>query len=211
MKRLAIIGASGHGKVVAEIAELNGWLDIVFFDDDIQKKSINNWEVKGDTKAFLSNKTKFDGFFVAIGNNHVRKKKTEYILSKGANNLISLRHPSAIFSKYSKIGLGSIVMAGAVVNSMSKIGMSVIINTNSTIEHDNLIQDYVHISPGVSIAGKVSIAMLTWVGIGSSIKQNISIGSNVTIGAGSAVVKNVKNNVTVFGVPAKSQLINVKH
>ena len=34
MKRLAIIGASGHGKVVADIAKKNGYKEIVFLDDD---------------------------------------------------------------------------------------------------------------------------------------------------------------------------------
>ncbi len=33
MSRLAVLGASGHGKVVADCAELVGWSDIVFFDD----------------------------------------------------------------------------------------------------------------------------------------------------------------------------------
>ena len=34
MKRLLIIGASGHGKVVADIARLNGYQEIVFLDDN---------------------------------------------------------------------------------------------------------------------------------------------------------------------------------
>ena len=203
MKRLAIIGASGHGKVVAEIAELNGWSEIKFYDDDSQKKKINTWEVKGDIETFLSDMDYFNGFFVAIGNNQIRQEKTEYILSKGVQNLISLKHPSAVLSKYSKIGIGTILMAGVAVNSMSKIGMSAIINTNSIIEHDNIIEDYVHVSPGVSIAGGVFIGTHSWIGIGSSIKQNLVIGANTIIGAGSVVVKNVDQNNTVFGVPAK--------
>ncbi len=32
--RLIIIGASGHGKVIADIAVKNGYEDIVFLDDD---------------------------------------------------------------------------------------------------------------------------------------------------------------------------------
>ena len=32
--RLVIVGASGHGKVVADIAQLNGYTDIVFLDDN---------------------------------------------------------------------------------------------------------------------------------------------------------------------------------
>ena len=33
-ERLIIIGASGHGKVVADIAELSGYKEIAFLDDD---------------------------------------------------------------------------------------------------------------------------------------------------------------------------------
>ena len=33
--KIVIIGASGHGKVVADIAKLNGYQEIVFVDDDI--------------------------------------------------------------------------------------------------------------------------------------------------------------------------------
>ena len=33
MKKIIIIGASGHGKVVADVARLNGYDEIVFLDD----------------------------------------------------------------------------------------------------------------------------------------------------------------------------------
>jgi len=36
-KKLAIIGAGGHGKVVGEIALLNQYKIIHFFDDEIEK------------------------------------------------------------------------------------------------------------------------------------------------------------------------------
>ncbi|MDC1387332.1 acetyltransferase [Candidatus Thioglobus sp.] len=206
MKRLAIFGASGHGKVVAEIAELNGWSDIVFYDDDLNRKNLEKWMIKGDIKMLISDFEEFNGFIVAIGNNKIREEKTKYILSAGVINLVSLKHPSSILSKYSEIGLGSVIMAGCVINPYCKIGGGVIINTNSIVEHDNLIQDYVHISPGACVAGGVNIGRLSWVGIGASIKQNIVIGSNVTIGAGSVVIENIDNNSTVFGVPAKKNI-----
>ena len=37
-KNLAIIGAGGHGKVVGEIAILNNFKIIDFYDDKIKKK-----------------------------------------------------------------------------------------------------------------------------------------------------------------------------
>lgn len=33
-KKLVIIGASGHGKVIADIAKKNGYHEIVFLDDN---------------------------------------------------------------------------------------------------------------------------------------------------------------------------------
>lgn len=35
--KIVIIGASGHGKVIADIAKLNGYQEIIFLDDDKTK------------------------------------------------------------------------------------------------------------------------------------------------------------------------------
>lgn len=34
LSKLVIVGASGHGKVIVDIAKLNGYDNIVFLDDD---------------------------------------------------------------------------------------------------------------------------------------------------------------------------------
>ena len=208
MRRIAIFGASGHGKVVAEIAELCGWSEVMFYDDDPKKTNLESWPVNGNMKMLISDALSFDGCIVAIGNNQVRSEKIEQLFSKGISNLVSLVHPSAIVSPYSEIGIGSVIMARSVINSFSKIGVSSIINTGSIIEHDNLIEDYVHISPGVVLAGGVHIGKGSWIGIGSSIKQNLTIGKNVIIGAGSIILENVLDNTIAFGVPAKIQKNN---
>tara|TARA_B100000795_G_C22702554_1_gene400246 strand:+ start:338 stop:955 length:618 start_codon:yes stop_codon:yes gene_type:complete len=202
MKCIAIIGASGHGKVVAEIAELSGFQKVVFFDDIKTDTYFESWEIKGNTKNLISNISNFDACFVAIGDNSIRIDKINTLLLNNAN-VISLIHPLASVSKYSKINRGSVVMAGAVINSFVTIGNSCIINTNSTIEHDCLIGDGVHISPNSAIAGGVSIGNNTWIGIGSSIKQNTVIGRNVILGLGSVLLEDLPDNVVAFGVPAK--------
>tara|TARA_B100000795_G_C22678346_1_gene390749 strand:- start:111 stop:731 length:621 start_codon:yes stop_codon:yes gene_type:complete len=203
MKRLAIFGAGGHGKVVAEIAQLCGWTDIVFFDDNDRNTSLENWLIQGNLKKFLLTIKDFDGSFVAIGDNQLRLKIVKLITSNSNNNLVTLIHPNAVISELSKVGVGTVIMAGSIINPFSSIGVSNIINTNSVIEHDNLIGDYVHISPGVNIAGSVTIGNGSWIGIGSTIKQNILIGSNVIVGLGSIVLENLPDNVTAFGSPAK--------
>jgi len=205
MKNIAILGASGHGKVIAEIAELSGFDKIAFFDDNKNEKFFESWEIHGNTESLISKLSVFDACIVSIGDNKIRMEKINLLLSNNAN-IISLIHPLASVSKYSKIQKGSVVMAGAVINSFASIGIACIINTNSTVEHDCSIGDGVHISPNVAIAGGVSIGYESWIGIGSSVKQNVTIGSHVTLGMGSVLLEDLPNNINAFGVPAKVRL-----
>ena len=203
MKCLAILGASGHGKVVADCAETAGWNEIVFFDDAWPECNINGaWDVVGDTDSLLNNLSSYDGVVVAIGDNSIRRKKQIDLLAQDAT-LISIIHPSAVVSQYAQLGVGTVVMAGAVINADSKLGSSCIVNTGATIDHDCVLGDGVHISPGANLAGGVVVGENTWIGIGAAVRQLINIGKNVVVGAGSVVVKNVADSLNVAGVPAR--------
>ncbi len=206
MKCLAILGASGHGRVVAEIAKLSGWEKIVFFDDNISvlDKEFDLLELMGGTKELISKLNDIDDCFVAIGDNKIRSEKVKLLLTENAN-IVSLVHPSAKVSSCAYIEKGTVIMAGAIINPFVKIGLSSIINSGSIVDHDCICGDFVHISPGVNISGGVEIGKNTWIGIGSSLKQNIKIGENVIIGAGSVVVENIPSQSTAFGSPAKVQ------
>ena len=200
--KLIIIGASGHGKVVADIAiKMNKWQSIVFLDDDQAIKISIGLEVIGKTADAFTYKDEAD-FFVAIGNNAVREKVQEKLIEDGLN-VVSLIHPSAVIGTYVEIGIGSVVMAGVVANSSTRIGKGCIINTSSSLDHDNVIEDYVHISPGVRTAGSVEIGKRTWVGIGSVISNNVNICSGCKVGAGAVVVKDITEPGTYVGVPVR--------
>ncbi len=203
MKRLAILGASGHGKVVAEIAELSGWEKIQFFDDawpDVGKNG--PWPVLGKTNDLIHKIREYDCAIVAIGDNDIRYEKSLFLISKGFK-LATLIHPAAIVSQYSNISQGSVVMAGVVINPFSEFGQACIINTSASIDHDCIIDNAVHISPGVNLAGAVKVGALSCIGIGATVKQCIQIGTNVVIGAGSTVINDVYDDFIVVGTPAK--------
>ena len=203
MKRLAILGASGHGKVVAECAELCGWQDICFFDDRWPELQLNgHWPVVGDTHELLSGCGDFGGVLVAIGNNDIRLAKLQLLIDAGAT-VPTLVHPSATVSRYSALGFGSVVLAGAVVNLDCQIGQGVIINTAATVDHDCTLGAGVHVSPGAHLAGGVSVGERSWIGIGSSVRQLVRVGVDVTIGAGAAVVADTPDACTLVGVPAR--------
>ena len=199
MKKLYLYGASGHGKVIAEIAEENGFEIRAFIDADETKTSILNYEVVHQIPADVSN------LIISIGNNSIRKKIAE---ENSELTYPVLIHPSATKSKRSTIKDGSVVMAGVSVNADVSIGKHCIINTNASIDHDCIIEDFVHISPNTALAGNVEVGEGTHIGIGACIIQGIKIGKWCTIGAGAVIIKDVPDGATVVGNPGK--IIKIK-
>ncbi|MBE5737099.1 MAG: acetyltransferase [Clostridiales bacterium] len=201
MKDLVIIGAGGHGRVVADIAQKLGVYANIFFLDDGDIKETMGLPVVGktfDAEKFID---KAD-LFVAIGNNQVRRDFNERLLKLGAD-IPTLIHPSANIGACVEIGLGSAVMAGTVVNPCSKLGKGVILNTCSSIDHDCVVGDYCHIAVGSHVAGTVKLGENVCVGAGAIIKNNVEVCANCVIGAGAVVVKNIIEEGTYIGVPAK--------
>ena len=204
MKRLAILGASGHGKVVADTAECCGWQGIEFFDDAWpQVSSIGAWPVVGTTHDLLHRVQEFDGVLVAIGNNSVRRRKIDELKASG-EQIPTMVHPYSVISRYAKIGAGTVVFASAVVNAYATVGEGAILNTGCSVDHDCTLGLCVHISPGARLAGSVNVGDGSWIGIGACVRQMLRIGSNVMVGAGAVVVCDISDNRTVAGVPART-------
>lgn len=199
MKKLVIIGASGHGKVIADMAKKSGYQDIIFLDDNPDVKNCGGYPVLGDSSMMA----KVDGdYIVGIGNAKVRKMIQERIIEAG-RNIATIIHPSAIIGENVSIGVGTVIMAGAVVNPGVSIGNGCIINTCASVDHDCILQDYVHISVGVHLAGTVLVGEQTWIGIGAVVSNNIEITGGCTIGAGAVVVDKIEESGTYVGVPAR--------
>ncbi|BCD97023.1 acetyltransferase [Marinagarivorans cellulosilyticus] len=203
MKTLAILGASGHGRVAADIALQSGWGDVVFFDDsDTNRTRFEHWSFAGNTTELLNSFGHYAGVFVAIGNNKIRSEKLALLRDINAP-IISLIHPRSIISPFATLGSGVMVVGGAVLCAFSCIGDGGIINSGSTVGHDCQLEECVHVAPGAHVAGNVHIGRLSWVGIGAAIRQGLVIGSNVMIGVGAAVVSNAEDGQVLIGVPAK--------
>lgn len=207
MRRLALLGASGHGKVVADAAIESGWESVVFFDDAWPAvKKNGSWTVVGDTSALISQLKEFDGVVVSIGHCETRLAKHRQLSQAGAR-MATIRHPKSIVGHGVEIGAGSVLLAGAIINIDSVVGEACIINTGATIDHDAQLSDAVHICPGAHLAGDVCVGSGSWVGIGAVVRQSLAIGNYVIVGAGAVVVKPVADRQTVVGNPAAPQPI----
>lgn len=195
--KLSILGASGHGRVVADIAKLNGYDEIEFLDDDESVTRCGRYPVIGSCKEASNIE---NDIFVAIGNYSYRKKFMEKYADK---NFPVLIHPDAVVAEDVFVGRGSVIMAGVVINAGTFIGKGCIVNTCSSVDHDCEIGDFVHVSVGSHICGTVSVKEGTWIGAGSTVSNNINICGLCQIGAGAVVVKDIDEPGTYVGVPVR--------
>ena len=197
MRKLAIIGASGHGKVVADIARKNGYKEIVFLDDDVSIHECGGYPVIGKSSEA---RTIDAGVIVGIGNAGVRKQIQESIPDE---KLVTLIHPDAVVAEDVVIGVGTVVMAGAVINPGTHIGKGCIINTCSSVDHDCIVDDFVHVAVGSHLCGTVNVGAGTWIGAGVTVSNNVFICPDCMIGAGAVIVNDIWESGTYVGVPAK--------
>lgn len=191
--KLFVYGASGHGKVVSDIAELCGY-DVAGYIDDNNDQAI--------TLALFLERHPTAHVALGIGNNEARSSVFHRLKENGIK-IATLIHPAATIARSARIGEGTAVMAGAVINPDALIERGCIINTNAVIEHDNVIDQFCHISPGASLAGSVTIGAFSHIGIGACAIQGLHIGASTVIGAGSTVLSDIPDNSTAVGSPAK--------
>ncbi|WP_251493652.1 acetyltransferase [Otoolea muris] len=205
MRRLVIIGASGHGRVAADVARRRGYREIVFLDDNRELRNCGKYPVIGTAADFrrLVDEMRIPSeFFVAVGNAGIREalqKKLEY----AGGTPVTLVHPDAVIGDEVRIGAGSVMMAGAVINPGTVIGGGCIINTSSSVDHDCMLGDYVHIAVGAHVAGNVVIGNAAWIGAGATISNNLRICDRCVIGAGAVVVSDIRKRGKYVGIPAK--------
>ena len=203
MKRIVLIGASGHGKVCAEIAELsNKYSELLFLDDDQSIKKNGKYDVVGTSEDIYKYIDSETDFFVSIGNHKYRREIQQKIEERGGR-IASLIHPNAVISEDVKIGIGTVIMPGSVINAGTIIGKGVIVNTSSSIDHDCSIGAWSHVAVGAHLCGTVDIGQRCWIGAGAVVSNNLSICADVVIGVGAVVVETIDEKGTYMGVPAR--------
>ena len=202
MHKLLILGAGGHGLVVADAATKQGlWSEVKFLDDN-EEINLPDYDVIGNLSEVKAYKNEFQDIFVAIGDNKHRLKIIEEMMCDRINVPI-IQHPSSIVCASAEIDSGCFLAANSVVGVGARLGKGCILNTGASVDHENNLSDGVHVSPGAHLGGEVSIGECSWIGIGASIREQVSIGANVIVGAGAAVVSDVENGLQVLGVPAR--------
>ncbi len=205
-ERIFIFGASGHGKVVADAARLQGFVVTAFFDDNPVLWQGNFFElpVVGGHELLLAwcRENNVKAGVVAIGNNITRHSLAQELLKIGLQ-MATVVHPTAVVAASVRIGQGSVVMAGAVVNPDTVVGDHCIINTGAVVDHDCHLGEGVHIAPGCQLCGGVTVGEESLIGAGTTVIPGIRIGAQAVVGAGSTVIHEVPPRGKVAGCPAR--------
>jgi sugar O-acyltransferase (sialic acid O-acetyltransferase NeuD family) len=207
-KRVIILGAGGHGRVVLDILLQAGLHHIAGFLDnnaDIHGRRVDGIPVLGSINdlADLAVQHGCDAVVVAIGDNGARRGLARRVDAIGLD-LINAIHPSAALANTATFGRNVVVAAGVVVCAHCQIGNSVILNTGCIVDYQTMIGEGSHVCPGVRIAGRVKVEPGAFIGIGATIIPKITLGCESIIGAGSVVIGDVPALATVVGVPARS-------
>lgn len=205
---LWILGAGGHGRVVADAAAAAGrWQTVAFFDDRRSAgASVGRWTVLGDTEAFFAAAGSPSDLaperHVAVGDNARRDALASRCERLGLG-LAVVVHPRAVVSPDAALSAGCFVAAGAVVAPGASLGVSCIVNHGASVDHDGRLGRAVHVGPGAHLGGAVEVGDRAWVGLGAAVRHQVTIGADALVGAGAVVVASVADNSRVVGNPAR--------
>lgn len=212
-KSFLVIGAGGHGRVVADLVRALGHSVVGFVDDNRAKLNASVDSTGSQVVMTLHDLVLHcereghlpldaDHIALGIGDNARRLEVFAQLRDFCASALV---HPSASVSPTAQLGDGSVVFASAAANPEARLGVATIVNTGAIIDHDCSVGDAVHVSPGAVLCGTVTVGDRSWIGASSVVIQGRTIGKDCVIGAGAVVVRDIPDDVIAYGNPARIQ------
>jgi acetyltransferase EpsM len=157
MKKIGIIGAGGHARVIADALSNSSEYELAgFFDDSIAIGSpvFGDVKVLGTIADFTSKKSQLDAFIIGIGDNVLRKKIVAEAIGV---EWVAIIHPQSIIASNARIEQGAVILAGAVINSNSRIGKHSIINSNVVVDHDCQVGEFTHLAIGTLLGSNSQV------------------------------------------------------
>ncbi len=196
---LMILGAGGHGRVVADAAQRQGaWAAIAATDR-------NGDRCRGELLPGVALRLpvaldEAQAVHVAVGDNAARRRESEAV---GLQRLATVIHPQASVSPHAQLAGGCLVAAQAVVAPCARVGHGVIVNHGAVVDHDVTVGDFTHVAPGARLGGGVSIGAGVLVGAGASVLPGRRVCDGAIIGAGAVVNRDIDEPGTWAGLPAR--------
>mgnify|MGYP000861907379 CR=1 FL=1 len=195
---IVILGAGGHGRVIADAVRARGGDFLGFLDD--RKQAATGLPVLGritQAEDFARRAL----FIIGVGDNAARAALADRFA--GILRFAVAVHPGAVLAPDVVLGEGTVVMPGAVLNTGTVVGKHCIVNTAATADHDCVLEDFVHLSPGAHLAGEIRVGARGWVGAGAVVVNGARLCADCRIGAGGVVIHGLTQPGTYVGVPVR--------
>lgn len=205
---IIVIGAGGHGAVVADALLAAGETVLGFTDPDerLRGRRLCGLMVLGDDETVLPTHAPA-AIRLANGIGGVRgtapRQRVQQRLQAQGWRFVSVRHPSAVVSPFARLGDSVQLLAASVVQTGAELGEGCIVNTAAVVEHDCRIGAHVHVAPGALLCGDVVIGARCHIGAGAVVRQGLRLGDDTLVGAGAVVVKDFAGSGTLAGTPAR--------
>ena len=201
--KIILIGAGGHAHACIDVIEQHGGYQIaglVGMAEEMHAEHLGYKVIATDNN--LPELVKgYQYAFITVGqiqSSDHRIRLYQHATELGFQMPVFIA-PSAHVSRHASIGVGTIVMHGAIVNAGARVGNNCIINTRALLEHDVAVEDHCHISTGAILNGEVKIGTGSFVGSGSIIKEGLTLGQRCVVGMGLAVRHNQPAHTQFLG------------
>lgn len=204
---VVVVGAGGHGKVVADALLAQG-RTILGFVDTMPKgaSGLPGLDIIGSDDS-LDPHGGYD-LVNGIGGTGARasrdlRRRVQARLEALGFCFVGVRHPTAVVSPHAVIAEGAQLMPGALVQAGALIGTGAIINTGAIVEHGCRIGAFTHCASGAILCGDVEVGEGAHIGAGAVIRQGVRLEAGVVVGAGAVVLDAGAGEGILIGVPAR--------
>lgn len=204
---IIIVGAGGHGRVVADALQAAGRPVLGFTDNDHAAWGTTRCgaPVLGNDDVLKRHEPQSVLLANGLGTIRVSTLRRDVFLKFKAQGyrFATIVHPSATVSEHASIGEGCQVMARAVVQVGATVAANTIINTGTIVDHDCTIGAHSHLATGATLSGGVTVGENCHIGAGATIIQGVSLGDHCLVAAGAVVVRDAATRSRLAGVPAR--------
>lgn len=207
---IVIIGAAGHGKVVADalISSPRNGIDYAVFgfvDDDVGKvgTKVCGRPVLGPPSMLdeLSSARGGLAVIVAVDGNDSRRAIFER-LDDGRFEFAKAIHRGAVISETAHLGRGVFVGAGAVVDVDAVVEDDVALGAACTIDRDAVVGAHSYVCPRAYVGGEAHVGKGAVIGAGALVMPNVNVGAGAIVTAGAVVGRDVPDGARAGGAPA---------
>ncbi|NUL48799.1 NeuD/PglB/VioB family sugar acetyltransferase [Cellulosimicrobium funkei] len=206
MTRLLLMAASGLAReTLASIRSAGHGRDMVvgFLDDDpsLHGTLLDGVPVLGGLDLAAERREKL---LLCAGQGSARAAIEDRLqrLGVGADRYATHVHPSVVVGSGTRIGPGSILLAGCVLTCDITLGRHTVLMPQTVLTHDDVAQNHVTFAAGVTLAGRVHVGERSYLGMQSSVRQDVRLGADVVVGAGAVVLHDIPSGQTWAGNPA---------